>query len=151
MFKLVLENLRDWVHLRSISSSSELTTKIGAATTKLSFGIVNSSIACLTYSSSATMATASWLPKSSSEMNLLEELVLTQLLLKVIGARRLHLFCFIYFGTLVDGLYIINYISPTLQLNKLNNTNALSCKRKQTYELNQRYLWHLRVGHINMR
>ena len=45
-------------------------------------------------------------------------------------------------GTLVDGLYIVNHISPTLQLNELNKTNAQPCKRKQSSELNQTYLWH---------
>ena len=58
---------------------------------------------------------------------------------------------FIYSGTLVDGLYIINHISPTQQLNELNNTNELPCKRKQSSELNQTYLGHLRLSHINLR
>ena len=58
---------------------------------------------------------------------------------------------FICSGTLVDGLYVINHISHTQQLNELNNTNALPCKRKQPSELNQTYLWHLRLGHINLR
>ena len=58
---------------------------------------------------------------------------------------------FICSGTLMDGLYIVNHISPALQLNELNNTNTLPCKRKQLSELNQTYLWHLRLGHINLR
>ena len=32
---------------------------------------------------------------------------------------------FICFGTLVDGLYIVNHISHTLQLNEMNNINTL--------------------------
>ena len=43
---------------------------------------------------------------------------------------------FICSGTLVNGHYIINHISPTQQLNELNNTNALPCKRKQPSKLN---------------
>ena len=31
---------------------------------------------------------------------------------------------FICSGTLVDGLYIVNHISPALQLNEMNNTNT---------------------------
>ena len=58
---------------------------------------------------------------------------------------------FIYSGILVDSLYIINYISHTQQLNELNNTNALPCKRKNPSELNQTYLWHLCLGPINLR
>ena len=58
---------------------------------------------------------------------------------------------FICPGTLVDGLYIVNHISPALQLNEMNNTNTLPCKRKQPSELNQTYLWHLHLGHINPR
>ena len=58
---------------------------------------------------------------------------------------------FICSGTLVDGLYIINHISPTQQLNELNNTNALLCMRNQHSKLNQSYLWHLLLGHINLR
>ena len=43
---------------------------------------------------------------------------------------------FICSGTLVDGLYIVNHISPALQLNEMNNTNTLPCKRKQPSEFN---------------
>ena len=45
---------------------------------------------------------------------------------------------FICSDILVVGLYIINHISPTLQLNELNNTNALPCKRKQPLKLTKR-------------
>ena len=38
---------------------------------------------------------------------------------------------FICSGTLMDNLYIINPVSPSLQQNELNNTNVLPCKRKE--------------------
>ena len=47
---------------------------------------------------------------------------------------------FICSGTLIDNLYIINHVSPSLQQNELNNTNGLSCKRKEPSQMNQTYL-----------
>ena len=38
---------------------------------------------------------------------------------------------FTYFGTLMNNLYIINLVSPSLQQNELNNTNVLPYKRKE--------------------
>ena len=58
---------------------------------------------------------------------------------------------FIYSSTLVDNLYIINPVCPSLQQNELNNTNVLPCKRKEPSQMNQTYLWHLRLGHINLK
>ena len=37
---------------------------------------------------------------------------------------------FICSGSLVNNLYIINLISPMLQLSEMNNTNSSSSKRK---------------------
>jgi hypothetical protein len=37
-----------------------------------------------------------------------------------------------------------------MQLNELNNTNRLPYKRKEPSKLNQTYLWHLRLCHINL-
>ena len=56
-------------------------------------------------------------------------------------------------GTLQDNLYIINPSQPALQLQHrvLNNTSSTSNKRKEPSSLNQTYLWHLRLGHINLR
>ena len=51
----------------------------------------------------------------------------------------------------MDDLYIINPVSPTLQLNELNNTNSLSFKIKEPSKMNQMLLWHLRLGHINLK
>ena len=53
-------------------------------------------------------------------------------------------------GSLVDDLYIINPISPKLQLTELNNTITVPCKRKEPSQMHQTYLWHLRLGHINL-
>ena len=47
---------------------------------------------------------------------------------------------FICSRILVDDLYIINYISHKLQLNKMNSTNALPYKRKLLSKINQTYL-----------
>ena len=58
---------------------------------------------------------------------------------------------FIYSGTLMDNLYIINPICPSLQQNELNNTNVLPCKRKEPSQMNRTYLWHLHLGHINLK
>ena len=58
--------------------------------------------------------------------------------------------CFICSGQWVDDLYIINHVSPTLQLNELNNINSLSFKRKEPSKMNQKLLWHLCLGHINL-
>ena len=56
-------------------------------------------------------------------------------------------------GTLQDNLYIIYPSQPALQLQHrvLNNTSSNSNKRKEPSSLNQTYLWHLRLGHINLR
>ena len=58
---------------------------------------------------------------------------------------------FICFGTLMDNLYIIKHISPSLQQNELNNTNVLPCKRKEPSQINQTYLLHLCLSHINLK
>ena len=58
---------------------------------------------------------------------------------------------FICSGTLMDNLYIINPVSPSLQQNELNNTNGFPCKRKEHSQMNQTYIWHLRLGHINLK
>ncbi|KAL8120252.1 hypothetical protein AgCh_017415 [Apium graveolens] len=56
-------------------------------------------------------------------------------------------------GTLQENLYIINPSQPALQLQfrELNNTSTNSNKRKEPSSMNQTYLWHLRLGHINLR
>lgn len=57
---------------------------------------------------------------------------------------------FICSGTLVDDFFVLKSNVPELQLYELNNTNSLPIKRKQHSEINQTYLWHLRLGHINL-
>ena len=56
-------------------------------------------------------------------------------------------------GTLQDNLYLINPIHHVLQLqqSELNNTSSTSNKRKKPSSLNQTYIWHLRLCHINLR
>ena len=58
---------------------------------------------------------------------------------------------FICSCSLVDNLYIINQVTTMLQLSEMNNTTSLSSKRKEPSKMNQTYLWHLRLGHINLR
>ena len=58
---------------------------------------------------------------------------------------------FICSGTLMDNLYIIKPVSPSLQQNELNNTNVFPCKRKEPSQMNQTYLWYLCLGHINLK
>ena len=56
-------------------------------------------------------------------------------------------------GTLQDNLYIINPSQPALQLQhrEMNNTSSIAIKRKEPSKINQTFLWHLRLGHINLR
>ena len=58
---------------------------------------------------------------------------------------------FICSGTLMDNLYIINLVSPSLQQKELNNTNVFPYKRKEHSQMIQTYLWHLCLGHINLK
>lgn len=58
---------------------------------------------------------------------------------------------FICSGALVDNLYVINPISPTMQLMEMNNMSSNINKRKEPSCMNQTYLWHLRLGHVNLR
>ncbi len=56
---------------------------------------------------------------------------------------------FIYYGIIVDGLYIIIYDSYVLNNYVLEPTHhSLSLKRKIP-STNEAYLRHLRLGHIN--
>jgi len=58
---------------------------------------------------------------------------------------------FICSASLVDNLFIINPVSSMYQLSEINNTTSLSSKRKEPSKMNKTYLWHLRLGHINLR
>lgn len=57
---------------------------------------------------------------------------------------------FISIGSLVGNLYVINHIYNTAQMEILN-TLTNSNKIKESLQVNQTYLWHLRLGHINLR
>ena len=55
-------------------------------------------------------------------------------------------------GSLIDGLYILK-VTPELQLtnSEVNNFDIVApLKRKRLIELSYTYLWHLRLGHINL-
>ncbi|RVW98285.1 Retrovirus-related Pol polyprotein from transposon TNT 1-94 [Vitis vinifera] len=55
-------------------------------------------------------------------------------------------------GSLIDGLYILK-VTPELQLtnSEVNNFDIVApLKRKRPIELSYTYLWHLRLGHINL-
>ena len=54
-------------------------------------------------------------------------------------------------GTLEGNLYIIDPKTLTVHNMVMNNSTSNSCKRKEPSQLNQTYLWHLRLGHINLR
>ena len=66
---------------------------------------------------------------------------------KVVIKKYKHFICS---GILVDNLYTINPIPPMMQLMERNNTSSNSNKRKEPSQMNQTYLWHLRLGHINL-
>ena len=51
----------------------------------------------------------------------------------------------IYFGMLVDNLYMLEPITP-MQINLYESNH----KRKESSSVNQAQLWHLRLGHINL-
>lgn len=67
---------------------------------------------------------------------------------KVIIRKNKHFICS---GTLVGNLYLISLTPSTMQSMEINNTSSNSNKRKEPSQINQTYLWHLRLGHINLR
>ncbi|CAA0824262.1 Unknown protein, partial [Striga hermonthica] len=58
---------------------------------------------------------------------------------------------FIYSGSLADNLYILESKSSPLQQKQLLNSSSNLNKRKEPSKMNETYLWHLRLGHINLR
>ncbi|GFQ00322.1 retrovirus-related pol polyprotein from transposon tnt 1-94 [Phtheirospermum japonicum] len=58
---------------------------------------------------------------------------------------------FIFSGTLDGQLYILKPVFDTAQKQLLNTSIINSNKRKEPSKLNQNYLWHLRLGHINLK
>ncbi|KAH6823403.1 hypothetical protein C2S53_000141 [Perilla frutescens var. hirtella] len=58
---------------------------------------------------------------------------------------------FICSGTLDGHLYFLKPIENTTQRQLLNTSIINPNKRKEPSELNQTYLWHLRLGHINLK
>ncbi|MCQ7016867.1 DDE-type integrase/transposase/recombinase, partial [Clostridioides difficile] len=57
---------------------------------------------------------------------------------------------FICSGTMENSLYVLKPITPTMQHMEINNTSSNHNKRKAPSSMNQTYLWHLRLGHINL-
>ncbi|CAA0824201.1 Uncharacterized mitochondrial protein AtMg00300, partial [Striga hermonthica] len=58
---------------------------------------------------------------------------------------------FICSGSVVDNLYILESKSSPLQQKQLLNSSSNLNKRKEPSKMNETYLWHLRLGHINLR
>ncbi|CAA0807056.1 Uncharacterized mitochondrial protein AtMg00300, partial [Striga hermonthica] len=58
---------------------------------------------------------------------------------------------FICSGSLVDNLYILESKSSPLQQKQLLNSSSNLNKRNEPSKMNETYLWHLRIGHINLR
>ncbi|KAH6785263.1 hypothetical protein C2S51_037718 [Perilla frutescens var. frutescens] len=58
---------------------------------------------------------------------------------------------FICSGTLDGHLYFLKPTENTTQRQLLNTSIINPNKRKEPSELNQTYLWHLRLGHINLK
>ena len=52
-------------------------------------------------------------------------------------------------GTLEGNLYTLKPKTPTMQ-KEINSSSSKSNKRKEPSKMNQTYLWHLRLGHINL-
>nr|XP_016496014.1 PREDICTED: uncharacterized protein LOC107815021 [Nicotiana tabacum] len=52
-------------------------------------------------------------------------------------------------ATLINGLFVFDSIPKPLPPKELNNVE-LPSKRKRSSELSETYLWHLRLGHINL-
>ena len=56
---------------------------------------------------------------------------------------------FIYFGNIVDDLYIINPDKHELYNSKLDNNSYVKSLKRKVFFTSDAYLWHLRLGHIN--
>ena len=56
---------------------------------------------------------------------------------------------FIYFGNIVDGLYILTPDKHELYNSELDNNSYVKSLKRKFPSTNDAYLWHLRLGHIN--
>ena len=65
---------------------------------------------------------------------------------RVVIKRNREIICS---GALVGNLYTLEPKTPTMQI-EVNNSSSNSNKRKEPSKMNQTYLWHLRLGHINL-
>ena len=66
----------------------------------------------------------------------------------VVISKRKNSICH---GTLEGNLYIIDPKSLTMQYRVMNSSTSNAYKRKEPSQLNQIYLWHFRLGHVNLR
>ena len=56
---------------------------------------------------------------------------------------------FIYFGNIVDGLYILTSDKYELYNSELDNNSHVRSLKRKLPSTNDAYLWHLCLGHIN--
>ena len=56
---------------------------------------------------------------------------------------------FIYFGNIVDGLYILTPDKHELYNSELDNNSYVKSLKRKFHSTNDAYLCHLRLGHIN--
>ena len=56
---------------------------------------------------------------------------------------------FIYFGNIVDGLYILTPDKHELYNSELDNNSYVKSLKRKFPSTNDAYLWHLPLGHIN--
>ena len=56
---------------------------------------------------------------------------------------------FIYFGNIVDGLYILTPDKHELYNSELDHDSHVKSLKRKFLSTNEAYLWHLHLGHIN--
>ena len=56
---------------------------------------------------------------------------------------------FIYFGNIVDGLYILTIDKHELYNSELDHNSHVKSLKRKFSSTNEAYLWHLHLGHIN--
>ena len=56
---------------------------------------------------------------------------------------------FICFGNIVNGFYILTHDKYELYDSELDNNSHVKSLKRKFPSINDAYLWHLRLGHIN--
>ena len=132
-------------------SDGEITISLGDTTKVVAVAVGD---VCLSFSRNKTMVLKNCLYVPTFRKNLISVSMLIKdgysvsFDDKVVIKKNKHFICS---GALVSNLYIINPIEPTVKPMEINNTSPNSNKRKEPSQMNQTYLWHLRLGHINLR